>query len=188
MIKYFIFIIIIILVINYSYIRCFFKRLVCFRKVRKICDRKGFKIYKTHFLWFLGSRYMVKCDCYIETPNELFAVKMFGVDKRSSTLIFNENGQYYIQRFISFVSNGSMIRLPINCKSHTMPKYNFRYKYKNEWEIKTPHKILLVNPVAMEFRRQMQNGSEEMLDAGDIINDMEIYSLPRFLGTLGNAL
>lgn len=173
---------IIALIVFFPYIRCFFKRLKCAGKIKRLCQSKGYKIHATHLLWFLGSKHAKKCDFYIETANEVFAVKLFGMPRRLSILILKENGEYFIRSF------GGGIRFPINGKPKPMPVYDFRYKYRDEWEIKTPRRVLLVNPVSMEFKRQPHHGSEITVGAGEIVNGMEIDSLPRLLGDLESAL
>ena len=172
----------------FPYIRCFFKRLKCAHKIKKLCHTKEYKTYPTHPLWFLGNKHAKKCDLYIETANEVFAVKLFGMPRRLSILIFKETGDYFIRSYIALISYGGGIRFPINGKPKPMPAYNFRYKYRDEWEIKTPRRVLLVNPVSMEFKRQPHHGGEVTVGAGEIVNGMEIDSLPRLLGDLESAL
>ena len=179
---------IVALIALFPYMRCFFKRLNCMGKIKKVCRSKNYKIQATHPLWFLGSKHTKKCDLYIETANEVFAVKLFGMPRRLSILILKENGEYFIRSFIALVSYGGGIRIPINGKPKPMPAYNFRYKYRDEWEIKTPRRVLLVNPVSMEFKRQPHHGGEVTVGAGEIVNGMEIDSLPRLLGDLESAL
>ena len=171
-----------------AYIRCFCKRWVCMGKIKKVCRNKGYKIYPTHPIWFLGNKHEKKCDLYIETRNEVFSIKLFGMPRRRTILLFKENGEYFIRSFIAFAPYGSAIRYPIDSKAKPMPTYNFRYKYKEEWEIKTPRRVLLVNPVSMEFKRQPHHGGEVTVGAGEIVNGMEIDSLPRLLGDLESAL
>ena len=178
----------IVFVAFFPYIRCFFKRLKCVGKIRNLCRSKNYQIHATHPLWFLGSKHTKKCDLYIETANEVFAIKLFGMPKRLSILVLKENGEYFIRSFITLISYGGGVRFSINGKPKPMPIYDFRYQYKNEWEIKTPRRILLVNPVSMEFRRQPQHGAEVTVGAGEIVNGMEIDSLPRLLGDLESAL
>ena len=179
---------IIALIVFFPYIRCFFKRLKCAGKIKRLCRSKNYKIQATHPLWFFGSKHAKKCDLYIETANEVFAVKLFGMPRRLSVLILKENGEYFIRSFIALISYGGGIRFPINGKPKPMPAYNFRYKYRDEWEIKTPRRVLLVNPVSMEFKRQPHHGGEVTVGAGEIVNGMEIDSLPRLLGDLESAL
>ena len=146
-------------------------------------------MHATHPLWFLGGKHAKKCDLYIETANEVFAIKLFGMPRRLSLLILKENGEYFIRSYIVLLSKFAGTHFPVfDRKPKPMPIYDFRYRYKNEWEIKTPRRILLVDPVSMEVRRQPQHGSEEIVGAGDIVNGMEIDSLPRLLGDLESAL
>ena len=172
----------------FPYIRCFFKRLKCMYKIKRLCRNKNYKIHATHPLWFLGSKHTKKCDFYIETANEVFAVKLFGMPRRRTILLFKENGEYFIRSFIAFAPYGSAIRYPIDSKAKPMPVYDFRYKYRDEWEIKTPRRVLLVNPVSMEYKRQPRHSGEITVGAGEIVNGMEIDSLPRLLGDLESAL
>ncbi len=179
---------IIALIILFPYIRCFFKRLICMSRIKKLCRNKGYKMQATHPFWFLGSKHSNKCDLYIETANEVFAVKLFGVAHRPTNFVIKENGEYFIRSFIVPISHGCGVPLHINGKPKPIPAYNFRYKYENESENKTPRNVLLVNPVSMELRHQPHHGDETIVNAGDIINGMEIYSLPQFLGALEKAL
>lgn len=167
----------------YPYFRCFFKRLKCAGKIKKLCLRKGYKTYSTHSLWFLGNKHANKCDLYVETANEVFSIKLFGMPRRQSVLVLKENGEYLIRSYIAFISYGGAI----TGKPKPMPVYDFRYRYRDEWEIKTPRNVLLVNPVSMEIRRQSRQG-EVTIGAGDIVNGMYIDSLPRLLGDLESAI
>ena len=179
---------IVALFILFPYIRCFFKRLICMAKIKRVCREKGYRLHATHPFWFLGSKHAKKCDLHIETATEVFSVKLFGMPRRLTVLVIQENGEYFIRSFVALISYGGGVRFPIDGKGKSMPVYNFRYKYRDEWEIKTPRRILLVNPVSMEFRRQPRHGSEVIVGAGDIVNGMEIDSLPRLLGDLESAL
>ena len=176
-------------IVGFPYIRCFLKRLICMRKIKTLCRNKGYKTYPAHPFWFLGNKYGKKCDLYIETANEMFSVKLFGMPKKWAVLILKENGEYFIRNFIALISSiGQRICFPIDSKPKPMPVYDFRYKYRDEWEIKTPHNVLLVHPVSMEIRLQPNFSSEVIVGAGDVVNGMEIQSLSRFLGELERNL
>ena len=179
---------IIALLFLFPHLRLFLKRISCMIKIKKLCASKRYDLHATHLFWFLGSKRSKKCDLYIETANEVFSIKLFGIPRRLSILILKENGEYFIRSFIALISYGGGIRFPINGKPKPMPVYDFRYKYRYEWEIKTPRRVLLVNPVSMEFKRQPHHGGEVTVGAGEIVNGMEIDSLPRLLGDLESAL
>jgi len=175
-------------IVGFPYIRCFLKRLICMRKIKTLCRNKGYKTYPAHPFWFLGNKYGKKCDLYIETANEMFSVKLFGMPKKWAILILKENGEYYIRSWTSALAFGMALRYPINGKPKPMPVYDFRRNYKDEWETKTPHNILLVHPVSMEIRYQPELGSEIIVGAGNVVNGMEIQSLSTFLSVLENSL
>ena len=172
------------LIVAFPYIRCFFKRLGCLCKLKRICQKKSYKLHPTHPLWFLGLNRSAKCDLYIETQVEVFAIKLFGMPQRLSVLILQENGDYIVKR----VSGVRFAHFTSYSKPKSMLAYDFRHQYQDAWEIKTPHNILLINPISMEIRRQSKNGVEGIVGAGEIVNGMEITSLSRLLGTLENAI
>lgn len=179
----------VLLFLLYPRLRCFVKRILCAQKIRRVCKAKGFHLHPTHTLWFLGHKRAGKCDCYIETPHNVFAVKLFGMPARMCVLLFKENGEYFIRRYVALAGHGgSGVRYPIDSKPKALPVYDFRYQYKEAWEIKTPHNVLLVNPVSMEIRRQPTKGPEVIVGAGDVVNGMEIQPLSRLLGVLESAL
>ena len=132
-------------------------------------------------MWFLGNRNNDNCDLYVETDNVIFSVKLFEVLKHNSTLVFKANGTYLkrTRRPIAYSGFSN-----IDSKSKPVKEYNFKYKFKSEWEIKTPKNILLLNPVCKEIVYQKNNGAETILGSGDVINGMYIYALSRFLGEM----
>ncbi len=179
---------VIALIAAWPALRCLVKRLILASKLCRLCKRNGYTLFKAHPLWLLGGKRGRRCDCYIETPSEVYAVKLFGMPRRMTVLVIRANGEYFIRRFIVLFSFGQGIRFPINGKPRPMPHFDFRFRYRNEWEIKTPHNVLLVHPVSMEIRRQPERSGEVILGAGDTVNGMEIHSLPDLLGALEKTL
>lgn len=171
---------IIVLIVGYPYIRCFFKRLNCFIKLKHFCKKRNYNLYGTHCFWFLGSKHDRACDFYVETKNEVYAVKLFAMLRRTSMLIFREGGTYFIRRFLG------VLWIPFfwNSKLKSLKHYEFRYGFKEEWKRKIAYNILLVNPISMNIFRQAKNGYEDAVGMGDEIYGMQIYSLSRFLETL----
>ena len=167
------------------YLRCFLKRLVCLSKLSRICRKKNYTLHQGHLFWFLGSKWGKNCDCYIETPNEVYAVKLFGMPRRQTVLILKESGEYVIRSFVAILPH---VRFTFHTKPRTVPIYDFRARYRDAWEIKTPHHVLLVHPTSMEIRRQPNRGPEAIVGNGDTVNGMEIASLPGLLGALECAI
>lgn len=169
----------------FPYIRCLVKRMICLRKIRQVCRKKQYTLYRTHPLWILGRKGGGICDCYIETPNEIFAVKLFGMPRRLTVLILKESGEYVIRSFLAILP---FVRFTFHTKPRRMPDYDFRARYRDAWEIKTPHHILLVHPTSMEICRQPLRGAERIVGRGEVVNGMELYALSGFLGALECAL
>ena len=168
------------LVMAYPFIRCFCKRMSCQNKIKKICKRKNYVLHKTHTLWFLGRKNGKNCDCYIETPTQIFSVKLFAVKRRKKKIVLQEGGTYFYRRYFFFASRkgalaGSLVQ-SIDGKLKTMQEYNFRYKLKEEWESKNLRNVLLINPVPIEILYRKYHDSERIAGSGDVINGMEFWS------------
>ncbi len=176
------------IIIAIPYFRFVFKRIKCACLIKKVCKKRKFRSFAVKPLWFFGCKYGKNCDVYIETPNEVYSVKLFGMKKRRSVLLLWEDGRYSVRNFIAVISFGTAIQYPIDSKAKDMSVFDFRYRFKEEWEIKTPHNILLVIPVSMEFRRKKPSGAESVIGDGETVNGMRVCSLPRLLRDLENAI
>ena len=168
----------------YPWLRCFVKRMIGARKLTRVCRERNYRLHKTHPLWILGHKHSERCDFYVETPNTVYAVKLFGVPQYRSMLVLREGGEYFIRSLVSFVSWLPLVKYDWDYKPKAMPRYDFRCGYREEWEIKTPRNILLIHPVAMEVRFQSHTGQEMTVGSGNVVNGMEIQSMSRFLGEL----
>lgn len=179
---------VIAVIIAFPYVRFVFKRIKCARSIMAVCKRKGFAVTAASPLWMFGTKCGRRCDIYIESKNEIYSVKLFEMKKRKSVLLLWSDGRYSVRNFIAVISFGTAIKYPIDSKAKKLPAYNFRYGFREEWETKTPHNILLVNPVSMEFCRKKPSGEENIVADGEIVNGMRVCSLPRVLSELENAL
>ena len=175
---------IVVLVLLFPLIRCLFKRVVCATKIKRMCQRKNFVTHPTHPLWFLGSKKAKNCDLYIETPTQMFSIKLFGAPRRLSILTIKENGNYFFRSYIILVSYGAGFHVPLDGREKKMPKFDFRHQCKKEWQDEKVRNILLANPVPMEFRFQPNHGAESIVCVGDTVNNMELSSLQHFLKEL----
>ena len=174
-----------VLWLAYPYVRCFRKRIICYRKLSSICKAKGFRLKKTHILWFLGGRNSKKCDCYIETPVSVFCIKLFGVVPRFRTLVFVEEREYFLQRHWGIML---WIHETLDGDSINLPEYDFKYKEEDHYREKQRYHILLINPVPVEMIHQFDNGKEVILNPGDKIRDMEVYNQSQLLTRLENLV
>lgn len=179
---------IVALVILFPFIRCFFKRLVCAMKIKRMCRRKNLVVHPTHPLWFLGSKHTKKCDLYIETPTQVLAIKLFGAPRRLSILTLKEDGNYFFRSYIVLISYGAGFHIPVDGRERVMPSFDFRFQYKDAWSNKSTRDILLANPTPMEFRYQPHHGSDRIVCVGDTVNGMELASLQYLLKELEGVL
>lgn len=164
-------------------IRCGIKRIGCALKLRRLCRRLGLTLQGTHPLWFLGSRRCRGCDCVIQAPAQVFAVKLFGVMRGGRILVFRETGEYFFRRYASillFIFNafdGSFRRLP---------EYDFS-RGEALADGRARRDILLLNPIPMEVRFQPHSGQEFVTGPGDDLFGMELASLSHLLRIVENA-
>lgn len=164
-------------------IRCFIKRVSCAMRLSRLCRRLGFTLQGTHALWFLGSRNRKGCDCVIETPAQVFAIKLFGVMHGGRVLVFRETGEYFFRRYASillFIFNafdGAFRRLP-------------EYDFSRGEAIaagRPRHDVLLLNPIPMEVRLQPHSGQEFVTGPGDDLFGMELASLSHLMRIVENV-
>ncbi|MBQ8432632.1 MAG: hypothetical protein IJX28_07075 [Clostridia bacterium] len=166
-------------------LRWIYKRVTLAVKLKACCKSKGFRLVGNRPLWMFGTSGGSVCDCYIETARTLYAVKLFSTPSKRSTLVFDDKGHYCFQKKIPLAGGyGGSIEYPKESRHRPMPAYDFRRGYRMEWEIKTPVRVLLINPVCREIRYASLQGGGRMLGAGDMVNNCRIYPLSRFLGEL----
>ena len=166
------------LLIAWAYVRCFFKRLRCYFSIRRLCRRCGFAL-KTPPLWFLGSRYSRRCDCVIETPKTIFAVKLFGCLWPLKSLILRERGEYFFRAHAAFLM---AILDVLDSYPHTVPEYRFP-----QAEGKEVRPILLINPMPLEILLQPSSGLERISGPGDQVYGMEVANLSHLIRIVENA-
>lgn len=173
----------VILLILYPYIRYAVKRIGLWFKLKKVCKKQKFKIFGTKPLWIFSTNSSETCDCYIETKEKVYAIKLFSVLERKSVLIFNYDGSYSLRTYaLTFIP--SLQNQKGNERKTMLPNYRFRYKYHLDWEIKTPKKILLINPICGEIRKRTESQKEIILGVHESVNGAEIYNATYFITNL----
>jgi len=158
----------------YRAARFFCKRLILLAQLKKACHKVGATLVAARPSGIFGRRNTKDCDLYIVTEKTAFSVKLFGISGRKSRLIFRHDRTYRI------LNRWLPDRGPIK-----LPEYRFRTGYRYEWELKTPRKVLLLNPVCMGVYREESNCKPAPLNPHEQIFGMEIHTMTSLLQTIG---
>ncbi len=167
------------------YIRIFFKRLSLCRRLTAACKKHGWTLSPTRRFWYFGRKNDVRCDVHIITKHDVYSVKLFSVKFRRSALVFTGGRGYFVRAYLGLLGNTTvMARIPLDGSRQLLPQYRFREGFCASWETKNHHKILLLSPTSFEILRMTENGKREVLGTGDLVLDMNVYSLSRLLGRM----
>ena len=167
------------------YVRIFFKRLSLRRRLTSACKKQGWTLSPAHHLWYFGRKNDTRCDVHIVTKHDVFSVKLFAVPRHSSTVIFTGGRGYFIRGYLGLLGNTAlMATIPLDGPRQLLPQYRFREAFDAAWETKHHHKILLLYPAPFEIMGTTENGKHKLLGAGDLVIDMNVYSLSRLLGRI----
>ena len=189
---------VVIVCICLPYVRFLAKRLNCLFMIKHVCKNRGFRLQGMHRLWFLGGNHRKTFDCTIETAEELFVVKLFGVARRKRILVFTENRSYFTRAFL-----GALLAFveSFDSRVKTIPEYEL--VGDESLNGKPVRKILLVNPVPLDMQMkggqdksgnaraagidkilQAENRKETTICPGDMLYGMEVANLSRFLNSV----
>ena len=160
------------------YIRCLFKRLNLLSKLKSVCREKGHRLHGTHSFWFLGGKNGTRCDCTIETAEEVLAIKLFGMPRRRRVLVFTDRKKFFTRILVGVLL---LIRESFDSKAKPFPEYNFTCANYDASEDKKLRKILLINPVPMEMLLQAERGKENKLSPFPMENVQKENSKERIL-------
>ena len=164
-------------------VRCVFKRLSCAARLSSLCRKHGLTLHGAHPLWFLGTRFSRRCDCVIETPGQVFAIKLFGVMWSSRVLVFRETGEYFFRRYSNILM---FIFDAFDGAFRPLPEYDFS-RAERFAAGKPRRDVLLLCPIPMEIRIQPHSGQETVTGPGDTLFGMELASLSHLLRVVENA-
>lgn len=161
------------------YLRIFVKRILLIAKTRKCVKKSGARLVPAHSLWMFGRRRAKRCDFYIETKRTVYAVKLFSTKRRLSTLLFRNDGKYVIRNEFAIFSYWSAHKLSFDGLPHALPRYDFKYRFSEEWYLKDLVPVLLVHPICYQIQH---NGKD--VTSGDMVNGIFVYSLSRLLSKI----
>ena len=169
----------------FPHIRIFCKRLSLCRRLTAACKKHGWTLSPAHRFWYFGRKNDARCDVHIVTKHDVYSVKLFSVPFRSSTLVFTGGYGYFIRRYLGLIGiYGGAATIPLDGRRQVLPQYRFREGFDALWETKHHHKILLLSPTPFEILRIPKEGKQQILGAGDLVLDMNVYSLSRLLGRI----
>jgi len=169
----------------FPFIRIFCKRLSLRRRLIAACKKNGWTLSPAHRFWYFGRKSDERCDFHIVTKHDVYSVKLFAVKRRSSTLVLTGGRGYFIRGYLGLIGiYGGAATIPLDGRRRVLPQYRFREAIDAAWETKHHHKILLLSPTPFEIMGTAENGERKVLGAGDLVLDMNVYSLSRLLGRI----
>ena len=167
----------VIFVLILPYIRFIFKRVALFCRIKNICRKHNLILLPRHFFWFLGNTCGEQADFMIETPREIFSVKLCGVFFRKQLFNFIDSEHYSVKE----------LQFQIKCYMHGInyvvkqkKPYNLRAGYSGEKEV-IP--IILMNPIAMTVTKSTGTSKEPVAN-GDYVNEGYFYNCSGFCDRL----
>ncbi len=179
---------VVLIILSIPYIRCLIKRIVMVFRLTSVCKKHGHTLHPAHPLWMFGNRYGSACDFHIETEDRIYAVKLFEVPYKSSTLVFDEGGMYFSRYNLRLTSPiGATASLAIPGRKRYFRDYSFRNGVRDEWMAKTPQSILLLNPTCFEIHLRQNGGHECPIFVGESVYDFKVESLSHLLSKLQTA-
>ncbi|MBQ8287562.1 MAG: hypothetical protein IJX76_02180 [Clostridia bacterium] len=175
---------IILLIVLLPYLRILRKRFTMRRRLCRLCLERRYSLHPVRKLWLFGRRMGKTCDFYVETPETVYAVKLFAMKRRGQYLIFTNDGTFRVRKFLNFVSSrGGYARFFRDSKPCKLPDYDFRAGFRDEWYLKDIRPVLLLNPTCIEVHLNKVD-RESLLGNGESIAGMTLHTLSSFLGEL----
>lgn len=149
-----------------GYVRIFFKRCALALKLKSRCKKSGAILRPTHALWWLSTNGRASHDLEIELGGEVFAVKLFAVKGRLSTLLLGDNGVYNVKKYMVLFGRFNSASIPILSRERHIPEYTFKANTLNSL---TP--VLLIDPMPLAIKCRGRQ-----LCSGDTYDGMTVLS------------
>ena len=163
------------------YLRMLCKRVILYFKVMDTAENVGGRVVPAHAFWLFGRRTGKTCDFYIETPEKIYAVKLFTVLFKTTTIFFTDQGSYTLVYNVAMFGRWNVFSQPIPAKTRQLPDYDFTSGLPSDTVQKEFYPALLIHPSCFEIYRQIEVRSTELLYAGDMIRGLHVQSLSGLL-------
>lgn len=171
-------VVLILLIVGYPYLRIFFKRVYLFIKVKKFCKSNDLTLHALHPLWLFSKNSHDRYDFTLETSDHFYAVKLFAAKKRTSVLLFHDDGTWSIRNFIAMPHAAGNVRYSYETKRRTLTSPRLSSDTCVPYN-KSYRAVLLVNPTTYEFRYE-----NAVVGCSEQVFGMTLYTLARFLNML----
>jgi hypothetical protein len=163
---------IILFLVCYPYVRWFIKRVVFSFKLKRFCKKNGIKIHKNSPFWVFGITKRTKCDFYVETNDTVYSVKLTEnvIRKGHLSIIDATHFTFTNYRFLFIPYIGYWRQ----AKHKNFPEYDFHYRFKDEFYIKTVIPMMLMLPIPAQITFY-DNKSRVSLYNGALIYDSFVF-------------
>ena len=142
-------------------------------KLKSVCHRMDYALTPTHFFWFFGNINGGKCDCYVQTPENVYSVKLCGGS--SKTFIDFVDDARYARRSIRFHISPA---LPV-MREKRKKKFDFGYRCPETHDTRiTPVILMYPMPLKVTYRKKG-------IGNGDFIEEGYFYDRVGFINMLG---
>ena len=167
-------------------LRLMCKRISFILRLRKVCREKEFTFTPLHRLWFFPLRGGNAFDFAVETRDDAYAVKLFGVWRRQDELRFGPADTYRIRHRLAFLSRfGEGVALTLwESPEKPLPVYRYPGTMAESYAGKLWKPLLLMHPVGYSIRLVDSYGKEAELGSGDTAIRYPITSAFQFLESL----
>ena len=150
------------------------KRISLCIKLKRVCKQNDYTLIPTHFFWFFGNFNGGRCDCYVQTPETMYSVKLCGAS--SKTFIDFVDDVRYGRRSIRFHISPA---LPV-MQEKSKKKFDFRYKCPEIHAAQlTPVILMYPMPLKVSYRRKW-------IGNGDFVVEGYFYDRAGFMQLLGD--
>lgn len=151
-----------------------FKRFIFKTKVKRICRKKGFTLYKNGFWWWLGKNKSGKCNFLIDCGENRYSVKLLGVRSKNIYFGFIDKLNYEIKDYT--------FALP-----HTMDSFEYVIKKKEAYKFDknaTPCIVMVPNSVKVTVRKRSEQRDRQEIGSRDSVPEGCFFFGEKFLETL----
>lgn len=157
-----------------GWVKLFIKRYAFGVKIKQVCKKKGFELYKNGSFWWLGRNNSGKYNFTVKCYDENFCVKLVGV--RSKRILYGFIDEY------SYEIKDYTFALP-----HTMDSFDYVVKNKEPYQFMeetVPCIVMIPESVKVTIRNQNAQNNRMEIGSGDKVIEGSFFFGDKFLQLL----